>query len=222
MPVYVTLITVLMASALLEVVLYVVYLSRASDSYKIYPLRGKDLGRIARIVLPNSLLAGLLVVGGSYWGAPWLVHTGETSVLEVIADVVATLGLYDLIYYFMHRYLFHEWQLLRSAHVLHHTVKHPTAIESLYVHPIENVMGVVLFFVCMLIVGPISLWGFAVSLAIYSWLNIVIHSGLDFRRAWLRPIAYMVRKHARHHSGMRAGNFASITPLPDLLFGTAD
>jgi sterol desaturase/sphingolipid hydroxylase (fatty acid hydroxylase superfamily) len=220
MPLHVTLITVLAASAVLEILLYVVYVSRSSDPYKIYPLRGKDLRRIARVVVPNSLLSGALVVGVSYWGAPWLVHTGETSTMELIADVVATLGLYDLIYYFMHRYLFHEWKLLRAAHVLHHTVKHPSAIESLYVHPIENAMGVMLFMVCLLIVGPISLWAFAVTLAIYSWLNIVIHSGLDFRHAWLRPIAYMVRKHARHHAGMHRGNYASITAIPDLLFGT--
>jgi hypothetical protein len=30
----------------------------------------------------------------------------------------------------------------------------------------------------------------------------------------------MARKHARHHSSMRAGNYASITPLPDLIFDT--
>ena len=222
MPVYLTLIIVLTASALLEALLFIIYMSQASDSYKIYPLRGKDLARIARVVLPNSLLSGALVVSGSYWGAPWLVHTAQTSMLELVADVIATLALYDLIYYFMHRYLFHEWQLLRSAHVLHHTVKHPTAIESLYVHPVENIMGVLLFMLCILIVGPISLWAFALSLAIYSWLNIVIHSGLDFRPPYLRPIAYMVRKHARHHSSMRAGNYASITPIPDMLFRTTE
>ncbi|PRQ01118.1 sterol desaturase family protein [Enhygromyxa salina] len=220
MAVHVTLITVLVASALLEVLLYVTYVSRSSDGYKIYPLRGKDLRRIARVMLPNSLLSGALIVGLTYGGQGWLLHTGETSALGVVADVVATLVLYDLIYYCMHRYLFHG--RLQWVHVLHHTVKYPTAIESLYVHPIENAMGVLLFIACIWIVGPISLWGFAVALAIYSWLNIVIHSGLDFRHAWLRPVAYMVRKHARHHSSMRAGNYASITPIPDLVFGTAE
>ncbi|KIG18488.1 hypothetical protein DB30_00773 [Enhygromyxa salina] len=220
MALLVTLITVLAASALLEVLLYAIYSSRSSDAYKIYPLRGKDLGRIARVMLPNSLLSAALIVGLIYWGQPWLLHTGEVSALGVIADVVGTLVLYDVIYYAMHRFLFHG--ALQSVHVLHHTVKHPTAIESLYVHPIENAMGVLLFMACIFIVGPISMWGFAVTLAIYSWLNIVIHSGLDFRQPWLRPIAYMVRKHARHHSGMRAGNYASITPIPDLVFGTAE
>jgi sterol desaturase/sphingolipid hydroxylase (fatty acid hydroxylase superfamily) len=214
--------TVLLASLLLEVLLTVVYVSRTSDAYKIYPPREKHIGRIVKLVLPNSILSGGLIIGITYAGTGWLIHEAQTSALELVADVVVTLGLYDLLYYFLHRYLFHEWQLLRSVHVLHHTVKYPTALESLYVHPIENALGVLLLMLCLVIVGPVSLPGFAVLLAIYSWLNIVIHSGLDFRHAALRPIAFMVRKHAKHHSSMRAGNYASITPLPDMLFRTLD
>lgn len=216
------LITVLLASAMLEILLTAVYVSRASDSYKIYPPKQKDVGKIVKLVLPNSILSGGLIVAISYGGSAWLIHQEQTDAIGLIADVLVTLGLYDLLYYFMHRYLFHEWQLLRSVHVLHHTVKYPTALESLYVHPIENALGVLLLIVCLAIVGPVSLPAYAVLLAIYSWLNIVIHSGLDFRHPALRPIAFMVRKHAKHHSSMRAGNYASITPVPDLLFRTLD
>ncbi|PRQ04068.1 Fatty acid hydroxylase superfamily protein [Enhygromyxa salina] len=216
------LIAVLSASALVQALLYILYISRASDGYKIYPLKAKNYGRIVRLVVPNTLLSGALVVGLSYLASPWLFHAEETTALELVADVVVTLGAYDLLYYCLHRFLFHEWQLLRSVHVLHHTVKYPTAIESLYVHPVENSLGVILLMVCLALVGPVSLPAFAVILLVYSWLNIVIHSGLDFRSRWLRPVAYMVRKHARHHRSMRGGNYASITPLPDILFGTAE
>ena len=222
MPLHVIFITVLLASLLLEVWLTIVYVSRTSDSYKIYSLKPKDIGRIVKLVLPNSILSGALLIAITYVASGWLVHEARVGVLELLADVVVTLGLYDLLYYFLHRYLFHEWQLLRSVHVLHHTVKYPTALESLYVHPIENALGVLLLLTCLAIVGPVSLPAFAVILAVFSWLNIVIHSGLDFRHRALRPIAYMVRKHAKHHSSMRAGNYASITPLPDRLFRTLD
>lgn len=221
MPLHLILIPVLLASAALELLLYFLYMSRRSDDYKIYPPKTKDYGRIARLVLPNSALSGAMVVGLSYWGLGGpLIHESETSALELVLDVVLTLGLYDLLYYCLHRFLFHEWKLLREVHVRHHTVKFPTAIESLYVHPVENMLGVGLLMLCLAVVGPVSLPAYALILAVYSWLNIVIHSGLDFRSPWLRPIAFMVRKHARHHSSMRAGNYASITPLPDLLFGT--
>jgi sterol desaturase/sphingolipid hydroxylase (fatty acid hydroxylase superfamily) len=213
---------VLLASLLLEVLLTIVYVSRTSDAYKIYSPRPKDIARAAKLVVPNSLLSGGLIFGILYVGSDWLIHGAQTSALELVADVVVTLALYDLLYYFMHRYLFHEWQLLRSIHVLHHTVKYPVALESLYVHPIENSLGLLLLTVCIAIVGPVSMPAYLVLLAIYSWLNIVIHSGLDFRHPMLRPVAYMVRKHAKHHSSMRAGNYASITPLPDVLFRTLD
>jgi sterol desaturase/sphingolipid hydroxylase (fatty acid hydroxylase superfamily) len=216
------LITVLLASLVLEVLLTIVYVSRTSDAYKIYTPRQKDIGRIVKLVLPNSILSGALIAGLTYAGSTWLIHEAQTSVLELVADVVVTLGLYDLLYYFLHRFLFHEWQLLRSVHVLHHTVKYPTALESLYVHPIENALGVLLMLTCMLIAGPVSLPAYAVIFAVFSWANIVIHSGLDFRHPALRPIAFIVRKHAKHHSSMRAGNYASITPIPDMLFRTLD
>jgi sterol desaturase/sphingolipid hydroxylase (fatty acid hydroxylase superfamily) len=222
MPLHAILIAVLLASLLLEVWLTIVYVSRSSDSFKIYAPKSKDIGRIVKLVLPNSILSGALIVAITYAGSDWLIHEARTSALELLADIVVTLGLYDLLYYFMHRYLFHEWQLLRSVHVLHHTVKYPTALESLYVHPVENALGVLLLLTCTAITGPVSLPAYAVILAVFSWLNIVIHSGLDFRHRALRPVAYMVRKHAKHHSSMRAGNYASITPVPDLLFRTLD
>jgi sterol desaturase/sphingolipid hydroxylase (fatty acid hydroxylase superfamily) len=221
MALHLILIPVLVASAVLELALFFLYCSRTSDAYKIYPPKTKDYRRIAKLVLPNSALSGAMVVGLSYWGLGGrLIHEAETDALDFALDVVLTLGLYDLLYYCLHRFLFHEWKLLREVHVRHHTVKFPTAIESLYVHPIENMLGVGLLMLCLALVGPVSLPAYAVILASYSWLNIVIHSGLDFRAAWLRPIAFMVRKHARHHSSMRAGNYASITPLPDILFRT--
>ncbi|MEZ4426877.1 MAG: sterol desaturase family protein [Nannocystaceae bacterium] len=221
MSLLIVLIPILVASGALELALYQLYTSRRSDRYKLYPLRPKQLGRIARVVIPNSLLSGAILIGVSLWGLDGpLIHEQGTSAGALLYDVLATLGLYDLLYYCLHRFLFHEWRLLRSVHVVHHTVKYPSAIESLFVHPIENVLGVSLLLACLAIVGPVSLPAYAIILASYSWLNIVIHSGLALRSPLLRPVAFMIRKHARHHSSMRSGNYASITPLPDLLFRT--
>jgi sterol desaturase/sphingolipid hydroxylase (fatty acid hydroxylase superfamily) len=165
-------------------------------------------------------LSAAIVIASSYGFYDWLFRAGETRWGEAAWEVVASLALYDLLYYCLHRFLFHEWKLLRAVHVLHHTVKHPTAFESLYVHPVENALGVSLLMVCVGVVGPVSLPAFAVIFFVYSVLNMVIHSGLDFRQRWLRPVAYMIRKHARHHASMRAGNYASVTPVFDIIFGT--
>ena len=216
------LIAVFATAAVLEFSLTALYMAQTSDPYKIYPARAKQLGRIARIVAPNSIVSGLAVTAMALLGGQWFLDFEPSSALAVLGDALLTLALYDILYYLLHRYVFHESKLLRGVHILHHTVKFPTAIESLYVHPVENLLGIATLFVSLVIVGPISLPAFALILAVYSWLNVVIHSGLDFRHPLLRPIARMVRNHARHHSSMRAGNYASITPLPDLLFGTAE
>jgi sterol desaturase/sphingolipid hydroxylase (fatty acid hydroxylase superfamily) len=214
---------VLATSGVLMVALHFLYASPATDAAKIYPKKPKRLSwdRIARNVVPNSVVSGALTVAATLGLRTWLVdELGDPTLLEVAADVAATLLLYDFLYYFMHRFLFHEWKLLRPVHVVHHTNKQPTAFESLYLHPVENAMGLGLLMICTLIIGPVSLPAFAVILAVYSFLNLVIHSGLDFDRPGLRGFGYMARKHARHHSSMRAGNYASITPLPDLIFDT--
>ena len=217
------LILVLGVSALLMVGLHFVYASRLSDAIKIYEGGGKRLtrARLLRNVVPNSIFSGLLTVG-CYWGFREQLFAPGGSWLGALGETLAVIGLYDLLYYCLHRFLFHEWPLLRAVHIVHHTVKLPTTAQSLYVHPVENALGVLLLVACVAIVGPISLASFAIVLAIHSILNVLIHSGLRFPGRALRPIAYMVDKHARHHASMRAGNYASITPLPDLLFGTSE
>jgi sterol desaturase/sphingolipid hydroxylase (fatty acid hydroxylase superfamily) len=206
------------------VALHFLYASPATDAAKIYPKKPKRLPwhKIARNVGPNTAFSGALTIAATFGLRTWLVdeHTADPALLDIVADVFASLLLYDFLYYFMHRYLFHEWKLLRSVHVVHHTNKQPTSFESLYLHPIENAMGLGLLVICMAIVGPVSLPAFGVILAVYSFLNLVIHSGLDFQVPGLRAVGYMARKHARHHASMRAGNYASITPLPDLIFDT--
>jgi sterol desaturase/sphingolipid hydroxylase (fatty acid hydroxylase superfamily) len=215
---------VLATSGVLMVALHFLYASSATDAAKIYPKKPKRLPwhKIALNVGPNAAFSGALTVAATLGLRSFLVNEQavDVTLLDVVADVFATLLLYDFLYYFMHRYLFHEWKLLRSVHVVHHTNKQPTSLESLYLHPVENAMGLGLLMICTMIIGPVSLPAFAVILAVYSFLNLIIHSGLCFDRPGLRAFGYMARKHARHHSSMRAGNYASITPLPDLIFDT--
>ncbi|MCA9693130.1 MAG: hypothetical protein KC636_26275, partial [Myxococcales bacterium] len=63
MSLLIVLIPILVASGALELALYQLYTSRRSDRYKLYPLRPKQLGRIARVVIPNSLLSGAILIG---------------------------------------------------------------------------------------------------------------------------------------------------------------
>ncbi|EDM81651.1 hypothetical protein PPSIR1_22079 [Plesiocystis pacifica SIR-1] len=211
-------------AALLMVTLHYAYVSERSDDYKIYPYKPRRLTFMARArnIGGNMAMSGAGLVLVAVFLPERLFDTGEASVVRIVGETLGVLAIYDFGYYFLHRYAFHEWKWMSKVHVMHHTNKKPTVAESLFAHPLEIGLGVVLFILSMLIVGPITPLAFAGSFAVFTLFNLLIHSGLDFRHPLLRPFAYLARKHARHHASMRAGNYASISPLPDIVFGTAE
>jgi sterol desaturase/sphingolipid hydroxylase (fatty acid hydroxylase superfamily) len=75
---------------------------------------------------------------------------------------------------------------------------------------------------CTALVGPVSPATFGFVFAAYSFLNILVHAGLDIPVFGLRTFGMLARKHDIHHTSMRGGNFASITVFWDRLFGTAE
>ncbi|NJK31351.1 MAG: sterol desaturase family protein [Deltaproteobacteria bacterium] len=212
----------LAASGVLMLLLHFAYASGSGTfaRIKLYADKPKRLSwdHSARNIATNMALTGGLSTLYTLRFRDYLIDVAPASALTSAGQALAAILLYDLLYYLMHRYLLHEWKLLRSVHVVHHQNKHPTALESLYGHPFEFFMGVTLLMLCTAIVGPVSLPAFAVIFGVFSFLNLLIHSGLDFGG----PVGYMIRKHVRHHAGMKAGNYGSITPLPDLLFGTLE
>ncbi len=182
-------------------------------------LRG---ARLYRRVFGNMVFSGALVFVLTYATYPWLIAEGPFSWLQLLLDATLTLLLYDFLYYLMHRFAFHQWGPLRRVHVVHHAVRHPHAVDSLYLHPVETFLGLALLIACTLVVGPVHPATFCVEFAVYSFLNILVHSGLDLPFFPLRALSYLARKHDVHHTSMKGGNYASLTPIFDRLFGTAE
>ncbi len=175
-----------------------------------------------RRVLANMGLSGLFVFVLTFVPAPLLFQERPTAALTMLWQVLAILALYDVGYYAMHRFAFHRWSWLKRVHAVHHTVRHPNALDSLYLHPLETFLGLALLMLCTYIVGPVRPVTFIGAFAVYSFLNILIHCGLDLPFFPFRIASYLARKHDTHHTSMRGGNFASITPICDLIFGTAE
>lgn len=221
---YAALYLILVASALLMVGMALAYHLPRLAKYRIRhetfrKLRGPKM--IKNVAL-NSLVSGTLVIFFTHVTTGLLVHHHDTSPWRMGLDVVLVLGLYDFLYYLTHRYPFHEWPVLKAVHAVHHTAKYPRALDSLYLHPIEMTIGVTLLMVCTAIVGPVHEHAFIGVFAVWSFLNILIHGGLSLPFFPFRAISYMARKHDRHHVSMKGGNYASITPVFDWLFGTAE
>jgi sterol desaturase/sphingolipid hydroxylase (fatty acid hydroxylase superfamily) len=192
-----------------------------------YRIREEKTRKLAGVEYQARIIAGGIVSAGSVWifallCAPFVFHERPTSLHESVLRGLGVLLFYDFTYYLTHRFAFHQWGPLRRVHALHHTARHPRALDSLYVHPIETLIGVALLFASIAVMGPLHVHAFGAVLFVYSVLNIAIHGGLDAPWFPLSLVGAMAVKHDRHHVSMRSGNFASITPLFDRLLGTRE
>ena len=131
---------------------------------------------------------------------------------------VLVLLLYDCGYYWLHRGL-HQRTLMLRIHRVHHRTQHPTAVDALYLHPLETAAGLVVLFGCVAAVGPLGVGSFVLTAALHTLINVLHHANLRLpsRLAWLCN-HWSARHDAHHHRG---GNYGSITPLWDWLFGTS-
>jgi sterol desaturase/sphingolipid hydroxylase (fatty acid hydroxylase superfamily) len=179
-----------------------------------------SLGERARKVVASSLISLATVLGATYGFFDRLFHQRAASWAVILLQAAAILLVYDFAYYFMHRGMHHK-RVMRFVHGVHHRARAPSALESFYLHPAELLGGLFLLLGSTFIVGPVHIHAFNIAFGVYSTLNIVIHSGLDFGHPALWPIDFLTRKHHVHHFDDFSKNYSSLTPLPDLLFRTA-
>jgi sterol desaturase/sphingolipid hydroxylase (fatty acid hydroxylase superfamily) len=183
-----------------------------------------DPAAYRRSAAVNSVVSTGMVFAVTLGFATRLFAFQPAGALRCLAEAAAILAVYDLGYYFMHRFAFHGWVVGRRIHAVHHAVRSPYTRDSLWIHPAETVAGVGLFLVSTALVAwiaPLSPWAFGVAFLVYSVLNLFNHSGIDvpsFPFGWL---CALVRHHDVHHESMKSGYYATITPLWDVVFGTA-
>ncbi len=206
--------------ALLSFLAYA-YHAKRYEPYRISmkeSMKVPDGDRIRNIAF-IAVLSLIAVFGMTYLIYPYTFHQNPTPAWRIAFEIVAILLVYDFAYYWLHR-LMHHKKLMKYVHAVHHEVHNPTAMESFYLHPIELFAGLALLLSCTFLIGPVSIYSFAVVFFIHSTLNITVHSGVDSKRWFLFPIDHLTRKHYIHHAGSYDNNFASLTPFWDMLFGT--
>lgn len=181
-------------------------------------LKVSPLSRVVNVIVSSSLSL-VTVIGATYWGSSALLSTAPTPAWRIAFEALAILLIYDFAYYGLHRGMHHK-KLMRWVHGVHHRARTPSALESFYLHPAELLAGLGLLLASTWIVGPVHIYAFLAAFFVYSTLNILIHSGLDFGIALSSPIDALTRKHHVHHHDDFAKNYSSLTPLPDWLFRT--
>jgi sterol desaturase/sphingolipid hydroxylase (fatty acid hydroxylase superfamily) len=155
----------------------------------------------------------------------WLTDSPELS-LRIMGYVVATLGIAcaaDFFYYWMHRAQ-HRFGWMWRFHRVHHSIVEMNATNS-YHHVAEDVFQFVAVTVPMSYLlgvqsGPVP-WLVVVLVNTHSYF---IHSTVNLNIGLLRYLISDNRLHRIHHSVEDRHfnrNFATSTPLWDVLFGTA-
>ncbi len=167
-----------------------------------------------------------LVYGYPYLLGGRALHGGAVSPVRCLLEGAAVLLTYDFFYYLVHRYPFHEWKVLRGVHSVHHIVRNPSAQDSLFLHPLENFLGLSLLWACTfglsVVAGPLSIYSFGWAFLVYSLVNIIVHAGLDVDAPGLRFFSHLAVRHNKHHQSMKGKNYAAMTPIWDRVFRTEE
>jgi sterol desaturase/sphingolipid hydroxylase (fatty acid hydroxylase superfamily) len=177
---------------------------------------------LRRSFVVNSVVSLVMVLGLTIPLRHLVFHDRPTALHRLLLEGVAVVLIYDFAYYFMHRYLFHEWRILRAVHAVHHAALNPRAIDSFLLHPVENGLGLALLLASIAVVGGIHILTFGPIFVGYTLLNVFNHAGLAFPFPPLKTLGKLAVAHDKHHHSMRSGNYASLTPLPDIVFGTLE
>ncbi|NRA40744.1 MAG: sterol desaturase family protein [Pseudomonadales bacterium] len=173
-------------------------------------------------VIGNMAVALILIFGSLYLGKEQMVSASPVAWYMVVVEALAVLLLYDFMYYFFHRGM-HYPKVMKYCHGVHHYIRHPTAFESIYVHPLEGIGGVGLLLLSVFIFGlfsPISIASFVLMLLIYNFCNILVHTNITWESKWMWLANYWAKRHDIHHGVHLNRNYSSIFPFWDMMFKT--
>ena len=174
-----------------------------------------------------AYIAVVLVAGGVVISE---VIAGRASVPGVLGAILATIFIYPVVWYLLHRYILHSrwmWKSRLTAgtwkriHYDHHM--DPDRLEILFgaLHTTLPTLLVVAALPGWLIGGTGgALAGFATGVlctCFYEFAHCVQHLGWKPRNPWL---ARMKRRHMEHHFHDEDGNFGITNFAWDRLFGT--
>ena len=219
---YTVILSILMIDGALLTFLAFAYHSKRFEGYRISMKESMKVPGVERLtnIAFIAVLSLIAVAGMTFAIYKYAFYDHASSVGRIVFEILAILLVYDFAYYWLHRAM-HTTRGMRWVHGRHHEVRNPTAMESFYLTPYELFAGLGLLCACTWLLGPVSIYSFAVVFFIHTTLNIAVHSGLLSKQLLLWPVDHLTHKHYKHHAGNYDSNFASLTPFWDMLFGTA-
>ena len=175
--------------------------------------------------LGQYLLWGGLVFGFLAWCAPWITGIVPASFRAAVhaqpwwLQAIGVILLSDFFIYWGHR-IQHQVSFLWRFHAVHHSAEHLDWLAAHREHPLDTIYTVGLIDLPAFLLGfdLVTLAGFTAFRGIWA---IYIHSNVRLPLGPLRMIVGAPGLHHWHHSKERhAGNYANLSPLMDIMFGT--
>ena len=166
----------------------------------------------------NNVLALLLFITFLIYRGDQSLYSGWPGLAHFLGETFGVLLLYDFAYYFYHRAMHHP-KIMKYMHGVHHKIRYPTASESIFLHPLEQIGAIALLFTSITVLGPISELSFLAMFFIYSSVNIIVHASFRVSHPAFKLFNFWAEKHATHHAEFKH-NYAAIFPFWDQAFGT--
>lgn len=176
-------------------------------------------------LLGQYLLWGGLVLAALVYFRDGLQNLVPSSFRAAVAaqpwwvQAVEVIALSDFCIYWAHR-LQHRVGFLWRFHAVHHSAEHLDWLAAHREHPLDTIYTVTVINLPAFVLGfPLeTLAGFIAFRGIWA---IYIHSNVRLPTGPLRWLCGSPALHHWHHDRDRAaGNYANLSPLMDLLFGT--
>jgi len=127
---------------------------------------------------------------------------------------------YDLVLYWVHRWLHNSW--LWPMHAVHHSDEHLHFLSWSRAHALETA-----FIGSFMILGLTWMGLTVTDIAILAFIKAMhqyyVHSNIDWDHGPLKKIIASPQYHRWHHADIKSAydkNFASIFPFYDIMFGT--
>jgi len=175
---------------------------------------------LGQYLLWSGLVFGMLILFGG-----WLDGLVPTSFRAAVAaqawylQAIEVVVLSDLCVYWGHR-LQHRVGFLWRFHSIHHSAEHLDWLAAHREHPVDTIYTMTLINLPAFLLGfPLEM--LAGLIAFRGIWAIYIHSNVRLPLGPLRMLIGAPELHHWHHDRDRdAGNYANISPLMDMLFGT--
>jgi sterol desaturase/sphingolipid hydroxylase (fatty acid hydroxylase superfamily) len=175
--------------------------------------------------LGQHLLWGGLVLGALVYVSGWLNGIVPESFRHALASqpwwlqAIEVIALSDFCIYWGHR-LQHRVGFLWRFHAVHHSAEHLDWLAAHREHPLDSIYSLTLINLPAMVLG-FPLETLAGLIAFRGIWAIYIHSNVRLPIGPVRMLIGAPELHHWHHDRDRdAGNYANISPLMDILFGT--